>query len=521
MKNSTIAIILFFLVSIGLTLIPFLKPGLFDVHDPTSAFRLYTLVQTLHAGQFPAAWTNLLNFGFGYPLHIYYAPLFGYLGALIFPLFQSYEVVIKVVLLIGSLIGTCGIYYLLTQYGKSAAILGAVAYTFLPYRASALYVRGSYAEFFAMSLLPWVLYAWRFPQNRRHTIAFTALVTALFALSHNTLPILAAPIICLMLVLFQRKSVSGSLITSILSLGLSAWFIIPVLFEKSFVQVDTIARLTNFHDHFVAIPQLWYSPWGYGGSAPGVVNDHMSFMIGKGQLLLALFGSGVLLWRKHWRNLILYCTIILFATYLLLDSSNFLWEHVSLLSIMQFPWRTLAVVGVGVSVLAGVSISTFPSKWRMPLSIVLSLLIIYSNWRYFRPQEYRMYNNDILSSMGNLDPLVREKIPEYLPQWMPTFPNARQDDGLTRTATTVFGTVQLSDPSPVIIQTAYMPQWDLQIDGAHVPIAPTSTGRITTTTDMSAGNKTISLTWHRTRVENISLAVSAVSIIVVIGLLVL
>lgn len=108
---------------------------------PTSAFRIFTLVETIKAGQFPASWSNLLNFGYGYPLHLYYAPLFGYLGALSYTLVGSYEIAVKLVLVVASLVGSYGVYKLFQSRGVYASLLGAVAYTYLPYRASALYVQ--------------------------------------------------------------------------------------------------------------------------------------------------------------------------------------------------------------------------------------------------------------------------------------------------------------------------------------------------------------------------------------------
>lgn len=509
------------LVAILLTLLPFFHAGLFDVHDPTSAFRLYTLVQSLRFGQFPAAWSNLLNFGYGYPLHLFYAPLFTYLGAIFVPFIGSYEIAVKLSLLVASLVGTIGIYRLLRCYGVYPALLGAVAFTFLPYRASALYVRGSYAEFLAMSLLPWVLYYWMKPQSNKKTILSTAVITALFTLSHNTLIILTVPIILLLILLYQTKNVRGSLLTLIGTFGLTAWFILPIIFERNFVQVDMIARLTDYRDHFLAISQLWFSPWGYGGSAKGVAADHMSFMIGKGQLILSFLGLVGLSLARRWKLLILYFVIVFFAVFITLPQSLFIWQTFSFLSVMQFPWRALALVGVGVAALSGLSLAILPPKLQPWLCLVLAIALVYTNFTYFRPQEYRDYTKNILSSSTNLDPLVRDKIPEYLPVWMPSFPANRGDDGLTHTPVSVYGRLTTHDTTPLVIGTAYMPQWQMKLNGQYQPIEPSSTGLVKTVNDVHAGDNNITLTWHRTVLENLSLAISTFSLFAVVGLLIL
>ena len=507
-------------VVVMLTLRPLWHAGLFDVHDPTSAFRLSTLVETLGSGQFPAAWNNHLNFGFGYPLHLYYAPLFTYLGAIFTP-FVSTETAVKLAIVVTSFVGTFGVYYLLSGFGSSVGGLGAIAYTLLPYRASALYVRGSYSEFLAMSVLPWVIYFWTKPQNRPKTIFLTGLTTALFVLSHNTLPILLVPVLLLLILLYQAKFLRGSILTLLLTFGLSAWFVLPVIFERNFIQVDAIAQLTNFHDHFLYLSQLWSSPWGYGGSGVGIAGDHMSFMIGKGQLLLALIGALALAWRRRWRSLTVYGFIISLFIFLSLGSSAFVWDAVPLLPLLQFPWRTLTMIGVGVTALSGLSLIFVPPKQQTIAVLILSALLVYTNLRYFIPQDYRTYSQVTLSSPEILDPLARDKIPEYLPTWMPTFPAAPKSDGLTRDATSVRGTLTLPTPSILTLSTAYMPQWRLTIDGTPSALTPNSAGLITTIQDVNLGTHAIALTWHRTLVENIGLDISAITLAIMIGLQVL
>jgi uncharacterized membrane protein len=508
------------LAVIALTLLPFFKTGLFDVHDPTSAFRIYTLVQTIIDGQFPAAWSNLLNFGYGYPLHLYYAPLFGYVGALSYSMVGSYEIAVKLVLAISSFVGAYGVYKILEKRGIYVSLLGAIAYTYLPYRASALYVRGSYAEFLAMSLLPWVIYFWLQPQNAKKNILKTAIITALFTLSHNTLPLLIAPVVVLIIILYQRQNLKGVLLTLLTIFGLTSWFTLPVFFERGYVQVDSIATMTSYRDHFVTLSQLWSSPWGYGGSTKGVMGDNMSFMIGKGQIILAFLGAIALFKLKKWPQLVLFASIVLLATFLTLSQSEFIWNAVSILSVMQFPWRSLAVVGVGVAVLAGYAITILPKKVQFISMLILSVLLVTTNLKYFRPQEYRNYNQDILSSQSNLDPLVRDKIPEYLPVWMPQPPIHRQDDGLTHTSTSSYGTITTSSNGPIMLATAYMPQWKLKIDNRDVEISKNEAG-IIRTPSLTAGTHTYKLTWHRTFIEKIGIWISALTIITVVGLLVL
>lgn len=503
------------------TILPFFHTGLFDVHDPTSAFRLYTLVETIKAGQFPPAWNNTLNFGFGYPLHLYYAPLFGYLASLFVPLL-SYEISIKAALLIASLIGSYGVYRLMIKAGFYSAILASTAFTLLPYRASGLYVRGSYAEFLAMSILPWVIYFWTQPQNNKKTIINTGIITSLFVLSHNTLPLIFMPSILVMIAIFQTKFIKGSLFTLVAVAGLASWFMLPVIFERDFVQVEHIAKLTNYKDHFVTLIQLWYSRWGYGGSTAGIEGDNMSFMLGKGQIVLALLGSVYLLLQKKWKELILLSFITVVAIFLSLEISNFVWDLFPILSVMQFPWRSLALSGIGLALLSGYSLHLLPTQYRLVSSILACVLLLATNYSYFAPQEYRNYNYDIVSSQSNLDPLVKNKIPEYLPRWMPVFPSERIGDDLTRDAISVKGKVRMEYAEPLTIDTAYMPQWRMTLDGQEVDgLIPTPMGTISTSFDVAKGVHQIELTWHRTIIEKVGIGLTIITIAAMIGLWIL
>ncbi|MBP9669877.1 glycosyltransferase family 39 protein [Candidatus Woesebacteria bacterium] len=511
---------LIILFVVGLTILPFFKTGLFDVHDPTSAFRIYTLVETIKSGQFPASWSNLLNFGYGYPLHLFYAPLFGYLGALFYTIFGSYELAVKLVLVLSSLVGAFGIYKILEKQGIYASILGTIAYVYLPYRASAIYVRGSYSEFLAMSLLPWVIYFWLKPQNSKKIILKTAIITALFTLSHNTLPLLIAPVILLIIALFQRQNWKGVVLVFLATFGLTSWFILPVFFERGLVQVDSIATMTNYRDHFVTLAQLWSSPWGYGGSTKGVEGDSMSFMIGKGQLILALIGAITLSKLKKWSSLIVFSSISVLSIFLSLKESEFIWSSIHVLSVLQFPWRSLAVSTIGVAILSGYSLKVLPKKLQLPGLVLFSVLLIYTNFKYFHPQDYRNYTQNILSSRDNLDPLVRDKIPEYLPTWMSS-PIPRKSDGLSRTSTKVYGNITTSETAPLLINTAYMPQWQLRLNNVYQPTKHSSDGLVMTQNDILSGEHALELVWRRTTIEQIGIWITALSIISVVGLLVL
>lgn len=502
--------ILLFLVVL-LTLLPLFRTGLFNVHDPTSVVRFFTLKQTLLDGQIPAAWTNLLNHNYGYPLFLYYAPVFSYLGTLLSFITPSYIIALKVALIILALAGGFGMY-------KLAGLIPAVAYTLLPYHASTLYVRGSYAELVTMALLPWLLYFWQKLLTRKNLLSLT-LITSLFFLSHNSLPFLFLPALITWILYFQRHSLKLAALAFATSIFMSSWFLLPVFFERSFVKIDVTATATSLQTHALRLSQLWHSPWGYGGSSSGV-GDGMSFMLGKFQLVLAAFTLLYLLIKKHLSFPSLYFLgIFIIYSFSTLDLSLPLWDLVPSLQIVQFPWRTLAFATFGLAALSGALENIFSKKYRLCYVLCAMSCLLYFNLKFFKPEVYETYIDSDLLTQEKLDTTARDKIPEYLPSAMPDFPHRSAPDmpGLTQTATSISGNLEHPANSSITLPIAYMPQWQLLLNGQLVGVQADSSGFVTTIESYPPGNYQLNLTWHRTTLENTGLILSLISLIFMIG----
>jgi uncharacterized membrane protein YfhO len=143
--------------------------------------------------------------------------------------------------------------------------------------------------------------------------------------------------------------------------------------------------------------------------------------------------------------------------------------------------------------------------------------LIQTNLAYFKPWNYLDYNLDILSSTQNLHPLVKDKIPEYLPAWMPSFPSASSASPLEQSATRVSGTHTQESPGVIVLDVAYMPHWKLWIDGQPALVVPSEEGLVQTSAEFPVGEYPVILTWHRTPVENISLVITSVTLLLMIG----
>jgi len=248
--------------------------------------------------------------------------------------------------------------------------------------------------------------------------------------------------------------------------------------------------------------------------------DGMSFMLGKFQLILsgiALISAGL---ARRWdRRLSFYLLITLFFAYMTTVLSTVFWELIPTLAIVQFPWRLLSFAGFGISALIGYTFSLLPARSLRVLALpVLVLLLLWFNLKFFVPETYLDMTDANLLSSNARALTVDDKIPEYLPVWMKSFPSTAPADGLTRSPIAVVGTTKLLSSSPLSLDTAYMPHWRLTLNGHPTQIEPDESGAIVTSSSLDPGDYMVDLSWHRTPLETFGLVISLLSLIVVIGL---
>lgn len=487
------AIIAVFTIIAVLLFRPILGNSWYPMHDSTHVTRSYLLEKTLAAKQIPAIWASDIGDGAGYPLFHFYAPLMTYTSLGLKLITGSYFLGIKLTLILATIFGMVGMYLLTRRWGRAAGLVASVSYALLPYAAVNLYVRGAFSEYLAMALLPWLFYAWTNLVTIRHQL-FAAIITALFLLSHNLIPLITFPFFLIWILLHKPTSLKSWIIPTLLTITLSSFYLLPLLFERNFVQADEIARTTSYSLHFVSPSQLWNSVWGYGGSTLGI-EDGMSFKIGKIQLLLALVGA-VLIFLKSKRQELFFIFAGLISLFMTTQYSNFVWNSLPLLSIVQFPWRYLVLSGFFVSILSGYAMTLIrPPKMQIIFGLGSVLVLLYFNLKYFTPLSlFQPIQSDFTSqSYINSLPSI---IPEYAPIWMKSSSSSIAEE-------------------TTILPYLYYPTWEVKLDGHKVKTYP-SNGYL------SFSNPTSSLNYvarqSHTALEIVASFISLISLLVIIKL---
>jgi uncharacterized membrane protein len=406
------------------------------MHDDAQVARVIVMAHALRHGQFPVRIVADLGYGFGYPIFNFYGPLPYYIGGILHVLGIDALTATKIMIGIGVVIGSVSMYVCSSSiFGTLGGLFSTVLFTYFPYRAVQLYVRGAIGELWATSFLPLVLFGLILVSQkgkRIKGILIVGLSLSAVILSHTVFGyIVSGGIIFVAVALFvvslcwrkeAIRSLSLSLILlSVIAFGITAFFWLPALFEMSYTNVGkVIGNTADYKDHFICPIQLWDSPWGYGGSAPGCF-DGVSFKLGK--LHILFFIGALLFWlfsknREKRINVIMTGTTVLSGlfVFLTLQISQNVWSYVPFSSFVQYPWRLLGPIGICIALMCGYLFYKKTSIISIVLILIFGGSIVCINMKLFSPQY--LYNKPI-ESYGSVEELrwrASKVSDEYLPK---------------------------------------------------------------------------------------------------------
>ncbi len=537
-------IVVFFLVLVSLWLTQSLwQSGFFTSHDGVSHLaRLAQYLTLLADGQIPPRYSGTLLGHLGYPIFVfsYHLPfmlgsVFNFLG---FNLTNSLKLVFGLSLFWSGL----GMYWLLRQWFKPlAGFIGAFLFLVAPYRLILIFVRAAVGEALALSLLPWLLLA-----LHKKNIIGIAVVTALVTLSHSLFwPMYLGLIVTYLLLI--KKDLRQLITGFILGLGLSAFYWLPLIFEKKLIVFDQF--YTNLAvGHLVTFKQLIYSVWGYGYSHSGVEQDAMSFQVGIAQWLVVGGVIIYLLLKRKFPKLVFWALAWFWlAIALMVDwlPARYLWENLPLIKAIDIPWRFLAVAVFAASFLAAWLVN---SQKKLAWVLVLGLIgvALYTNRNHLRVNEVvNLPEADYYNYAGTTTFLN-----EYRPRW-------RQSDKLKTTDPKIFAvdendkinlrtnrsnllefTTDFSQEQSVQINLLYYPGWkffnqdreiklgeaiklvSLETDERQAGFGPWSFGEIegTLRLSVSAGPQKYRFTFSETPLRQTADLITLASLIIVLGL---
>jgi hypothetical protein len=237
------------------------------------------------AGHWPQLLPDAVRGG-GHAFPRFYPPLSQFAAVAVYFAVPDVVLASHLSMLLGVLLSAATMYVLLRALTGHAlpAVLGALVYCLSPYRATQLYVRGAFAEGWAMAWYPLIMLGlWRWGREGRLPAWWPLAVAATF-LSHTAASLWALPVLGLVALLAAAvrpsiaalRTLGGSAATS---LGLAAFSLLPVAWYLAGVRAG--------HADWMAA-----TPESIGGAA--AVWRHAEAM-GVAQAIIAV-GAIVLIW---------------------------------------------------------------------------------------------------------------------------------------------------------------------------------------------------------------------------------
>ncbi len=509
-------------------------------------------------------WLAGTNFGYGSPTLVYYPPLTYYLGAAFKLIGLETEKAITLLFSFGIFLTGLGFYiYGRYRWGKIPGVIGALFYLCAP--GAIIHANGgALGQLFALPWIPLGLYLtdkalvkpiWRVP---------LAILWMLVAITHTPSLLLWAIAWGLYTLYFllkrSWKAVVGALFSAGIGWGMACPYLIPAIFEESFVNID-YCKLSKEGFQMFSLSQILQEGFA------NILFEQLiaiAFLTG---IVLICAGKNVALVKETW----LWLGFSLIIFFLMSDLSWPIWQLSKTLQTIEHSGRLggLLYFGeAGLCALAVTSLLQWQWRWRILPSLIIAGLILI-NFRF----GYQLSRSlPSLHSPGGGKVFVRPwletalynpysdkliDVPEFRPRLehgdLTFYPRERySDEGMPRVEISAgeeqkmpFSIPKLGQPrvsvlkgqatvtieqwdsyerqlkvtsqdnSTVRIRLYYYPAWHLYVNGKAQEIQKAEDGTIQLT--LQPGNYTIRLRYEWTPAFIAGIIVSLLSLAVLLG----
>src|SRR5580700_10447534 len=227
--------------------IPFFFYGSPSGHD--FEFHLYTWLEVLSqwkVGIVYPRWAALAHFAYGEPRFLFYPPASWTLGAALSAIFP-WTLVPSLYIWLVLVAAGASMFLLARQWlHRRDATFAAVLYAANPYHVVIVYWRSAFAELLVSALLPLLLLVLLRPEkNNRTTVLSLSLIMAAAWLTDIPAAVMLTYSLALMLVVAavvhrSARPLAIGAISVLLGLALAAFYVVPVVYEKKWVEIAQV-----------------------------------------------------------------------------------------------------------------------------------------------------------------------------------------------------------------------------------------------------------------------------------------
>ncbi len=483
---------------------PFFPSGMVDTYDGyLHQFRMAAFHTSVTEGIIPPRWSTQLAYGWGSPvLNFNWSLPYWLAEPFLFLNWTTTEAQKAVVLLsVLSLFFTMFL-FLYVWLGIWSAITGATLSVWALFYIYMLYISGSVGMQVGLIFWPLLFLSVIMAARKQTVYAFLlgSISVALTMLSHQIMFLIIQPLFWSFAIFIhfthkKQNVLRLMILSSIFGLGLSAYFWLPAIVEKEFINIASTESnyQGNFLEPLVLLlqPKLfelagdfwWKRLYGvklYGTGWPLLFVSFLSLVN-----LIPLLTKKALNNRRFIAGATgIFFIFFLAALFFITPSSQRAWEIIPLLSSFIYPIRFQALALFSGSILAALFIYTVRHKAAFSiaficLTIILNYQAIPQKLERINLPDEHYYSGDSTSDVAG----------EFLPLWTATsqwtrFPPARIVQGTgtiqkpeKKSASVSFTAVAATDID-VIINQLYFPGWRVETNGKAIPTTIASSGEI-------------------------------------------
>ncbi|MFL6213270.1 MAG: 6-pyruvoyl-tetrahydropterin synthase-related protein [Blastocatellia bacterium] len=521
-------------IAATLLMMPVFVKGFPAAFDSVRHYRWTSqFIDALGDGAFFPRWLPTANNAQGSPAALYYPPLTFYVGA-------AFSLVTRDTL--QGMAFSCWLALLLsgvTMYlfsrawlGRATSLMAAAVYMIAPYHLLDLYQGATVSEFWSFVWLPLLFDGVRRVAASEDwpAIAQLACAYALLVLTHVPvafLATLAMPLYALALTRDVRR-LSRIAAGFALGTGLSAIFLLPIVFERSYAK---FYFKFDYRDYFLFshLGEAWKRHWFAPDGSP---HDYLlDNEISSAPLLLLFLISSLVIWRRgvsvNWARWIGSVWFITLVAYLLSTRlTAWLWRVLPGMAQVYYPYRWMALSAAGTSLLAAAAVATLAKdRWRWAwggaIAAALVCNVVVSTLAITRAS----YDREGLEAG-----LARRDTREYRPIWWdgdlrrevwqdePALVDSGDADirALDVAGIRQSYAITANTESIIVFRPLYYPGWLARVDGARAEITPAGTGNLQL--KLAPGEHYVALSFEDTWPRAVGKTLSAISLLILLGI---
>lgn len=368
----------------SLAMLPVFFKGLPYGNDMPHHFQCaFTFYESFTIGDFYPSWSLNRNMGYGGMESRLYPPISHYTLALFYLASQNWHTAVWLTLTFFTILGSYGIYLWARELMSAPqAVFAACVYAYLPYHLTQVYNTFFYAEFAGAAVLPFSFAYVARVCRRGKSSDVIGLAVAYCALILTHLPLTVIGSVCLAiyaLSFFEREkilSTFGKLASAVtIALAGSSFFWTKVLQERHFLAKTDVYPdpYLDYRLHFLLTPLRTFQGLELDIYKNSLFFYDLMFLCAAGLTLFCTIPF--ILASKSKKNLCGVWFVFSAAVFLATPFSRFIWDGLTLLQEVQFPWRWLTVVCITASILTASRLDSLVEWFRgkkRPCALIIS-----------------------------------------------------------------------------------------------------------------------------------------------------